>query len=108
MKVLCNITKDKETMYYMEELSLLILFKDVGEVKRKCTRLFAGDDAQFLFENLSTKTTKKTNVEFSQHFYEVVYSKLDTITIDIMEVMAKVEDRINQKLSATNPVVQAE
>lgn len=108
MKVLCNITKNNESLYFFEDLTILAVFNDIGEDNRKLTHLFAGSSAKFLFEQLSTKQTKKTTLKFSKRIYDALYYKLDQASTDTMMAMAKVEDYMNEKLSASAPAAHPE
>ena len=100
MKVLCNLTKNNETLYFFEDLTILAVFNDIGEDKRKLTHLFTGPSAKFLFDQLSTRQTKKTNLKFSKRIYDALYYKLDQSSTETMMAMAKVEDYMDEKLSA--------
>lgn len=108
MKVLCNLTKNNETLYFFEDLTILTVFNDIGEHNRKLTHLFTGSSAKFLFEQLSTRQTKKTNLKFSKRIYDALYYKLDEASTETMMAMAKVEDYMDEKLSAAAPSAHPE
>ena len=89
MKVVCNKTKVNETMYYMEEIPLLLIFQE-----KEFVDLIAGPSTQLLFERMSVDKDKNQQMNFSKKFFEFLFRRLDERNLDSLEAMSKLEEII--------------
>ena len=77
--LLVNQTAQKDTLYYLEELSILFIVQE-----NKIKHTVCGNTATYLYKTLSANEEKKKNLatipEFNKIFYSNLLNYMDTVT----------------------------
>ena len=83
-----NQTTEKETLYFIKDLSLLFI---VGTDK-KVKHTICGDAASYLYQKMSSSPEKKIKIEkLSEREKKVFYANLSSYTDKVIETMANYE-----------------